>query len=131
MIDFKKLREIDYWGENYFVITIKMEIINQLQNLEQLEKIKKNGSKLDLSYEKKKEYIVNDLEDCLDYIQYFNDNGHDIKLEVEQIVNFTIESIAEAMKEYIENGYKSKDEEAIENFIKNELLNFELKKRLG
>ena len=34
-------------------------------------------------------------------------NGHNIKFNIEDILCFTLESLAEAMKEYVDNGYKS------------------------
>ncbi len=107
-LDIKKMEKMEYWVGNSFIENLKYEIISQVESdLSLLEEIKKDGSKLDLSGEQKKAYIADNLEDCFEYIQNSNNNDHDIKLDVDEIISFVAESIAEAMEEFIENNYKN------------------------
>ncbi len=107
-INIEKLEALEYWVGNNFVENLKYEVIRQLKsNSGLLEEIKKNGIELNLSIGEKKSYIVNDLDDCFEYIQNFNDNGHEVRFDIDEIIKFTIENLAEVIDDFIKSDYKN------------------------
>jgi hypothetical protein len=121
-IDIKKMGRMEYWVGNSFIEDLSCEIIFQIEsNYRLLEEIKKNGSKIELSREQKKAYIAGNLDDCFEYIQNSINNGHEIDLDVDQIIGFAVESIAEAIEEFIENDYKNEWEQVKVFYLKNQI----------
>lgn len=107
-IDFENLEYMEYWEKNYFVDDLRIYLIDCLKcNDKLLDEILDKGSKNCLDIENKEEYIVKDLEECFEYIKEFNNNGYEVKFDIDEIIYFTLDNIAECVKEYIENGYKN------------------------
>ncbi len=115
-IDFERLEYMEYWVANSFVEGVREYLINRITKFSDFDKIIYNGAKSFFEFKDDdlgefEKLISESVWDCFEYIEEANNNGHDIKFSIEGIICFTLESLTEAMKEYIENGYKSEWEQ--------------------
>ena len=106
-IDYEKLEYMEYWVANSFIEDVREYLINGIKTFSDFDKIIQNGAKSLFDFKDMEKLITENLEDCFEYIGEANNNGHNIKFNIENILCFTLESLAEAMKEYVDNGYKS------------------------
>ena len=119
-IDFERLEEMEYWVGNRFIENVRYYLISNISKFSDLEEILKNNAKSFFDFKDVEKLISENLADCFEYIGEAINNGHDIKLDVGEILSFTLESLAEAIKEYVENGYKSEWEQVKVFYLKNQ-----------
>ena len=120
-IDFERLEEMEYWVGNKFIENVRYYLISNISKFSDLEEILKNNAKSFFDFKDVEKLISENLADCFEYIGEAINNDHDIKLDVEEILCFTLESLAEAMIEYIENGYKSEWEQVKVFYLKSQI----------